>query len=340
MVITGRQAILFAAGLMLGAAAGAWVALAMHSPDAPDRAPSNVAAAQTVAAAPGPTAICPLQPAATAAGRKDGQFEVKSDLSGNTAADIGAFIVIGKEAAASGRPRDAEVAFLMSCRLADKLKGTGSMEAADARYQLGRHYATVALQPGNGANGNELRRRADSLYSDSLKTYVAKYGPAHEKSRFAADGLASLRAPVEQAVASNAPAVSNPPRPQSRPRQQPRPGKVEASPAQPAAPAPLASSRPGPSFDCRKARSVAEKMICADPQLAERDRELGRLHARAKSSAPDALAFRRQNDEEWRRRESSCRDRECLLRWYDERREQLRSDLDEGNEPPQPTAAR
>jgi uncharacterized protein len=81
-------------------------------------------------------------------------------------------------------------------------------------------------------------------------------------------------------------------------------------------------------------------MICSDAELARLDRELGRLHARAKSAAPDAAAFKRQNDQEWRRREATCRDRECLLQWYGERREQLMGELDESREPPSPTAAR
>jgi hypothetical protein len=53
------------------------------------------------------------------AGRKDAQFVLKTDLSGMTAKNIASFIVLGKEAAASGRPRDAEVAFLMSCRVSE-----------------------------------------------------------------------------------------------------------------------------------------------------------------------------------------------------------------------------
>jgi len=93
-----------------------------------------------------------------------------------------------------------------------------------------------------------------------------------------------------------------------------------------AAPSP-AQERVQPSFDCRLARSRVEKMICADPELSRLDRDLGRLHARAKAAAPDPVAFRRQNDAEWRAREQSCRDRECVLAWYAHRREQLLAGL-------------
>ena len=68
-------------------------------------------------------------------------------------------------------------------------------------------------------------------------------------------------------------------------------------------------------------------MICSDAELARLDRELGRVYARAKNVTVDAAAFKRQNNEEWRRRESACRDRECLLGWYAQRRDQLLGDI-------------
>lgn len=88
-------------------------------------------------------------------------------------------------------------------------------------------------------------------------------------------------------------------------------------------PAPERDVRPKPSFDCAKARSFAERTICADAELARLDRDLGRLHVSAKRAADDPAAFRRQNDAEWRRRERTCRDRSCLMRWYADRRQQL-----------------
>jgi hypothetical protein len=78
-----------------------------------------------------------------------------------------------------------------------------------------------------------------------------------------------------------------------------------------------------PSFDCAKARSRAERLICSDPELAQLDRDTGRLHARARSAARDPAAFKRQNDREWKQRETDCGDKACLLAWYAHRREQL-----------------
>lgn len=64
-------------------------------------------------------------------------------------------------------------------------------------------------------------------------------------------------------------------------------------------------------------------MMCADAEVARLDRELGRVYAQAKNAATDGAAFGRQTSEEWRRREATCRDRECLLRWYAYRHDQL-----------------
>jgi len=63
------------------------------------------------------------------------------------------------------------------------------------------------------------------------------------------------------------------------------------------------------------------------------------VYARAKNAAADDAAFRRQNSEEWRRREATCRDRECLLRWYANRHDQLINSMQEQG-PAAPAVAR
>jgi len=78
-----------------------------------------------------------------------------------------------------------------------------------------------------------------------------------------------------------------------------------------------------PSFDCTKARSQAEQLICADPELAALDADLCTLYEKAKTAAPDKAAFARQNRAEWKRREATCSDKQCLLDWYALRRSQL-----------------
>ena len=101
--------------------------------------------------------ICPMQVATTAAKEKDGQSPLKVDLTGLTATEIALFLIIGREAATSGRLRDTETAFLMSCRAADKFKGAASVESADAKFQLGGHYEKVAANAGTGADADANR---------------------------------------------------------------------------------------------------------------------------------------------------------------------------------------
>lgn len=337
--INWRQVAIFASGLLLGGVLAAWAVLELRAPATPAvpiagksvaPAPAAPAAkpAVAMAVAPvGPHAACPAGPAIAAAGAGDGQLRAPAETAGKI--DIAALILRGKEAAASGRLRDAEVSFLSACRAADRIERADA-EPADARYQLGRHYATVLLTGSAAANANraELLKRAELLYADSLQAYRARHGEDHEKTRFAAEGLATLRQSSAQAAPAR-PAAAPPPRPviatapPPPPAAPPRQARVEA-PTTPERQATAARSRGRPSFDCARARSPSERAICSDAELAQLDRDLGRLHARARDSAGDSVAFRRQNDREWRRREATCRgDRECLRRWYDRRRDQL-----------------
>lgn len=85
---------------------------------------------------------------------------------------------------------------------------------------------------------------------------------------------------------------------------------------------------PAPSFNCAKARSKPEHLICSDAELASLDHELGILYSRAKYVAPDKVAFSRENQIEWQRRENTCRDKACLVDWYATRRAQLQKTID------------
>jgi len=85
---------------------------------------------------------------------------------------------------------------------------------------------------------------------------------------------------------------------------------------------PVTSSKP--SFDCSRARSRSEIIICSDAELARLDVELSMLYRQALSLASDKAAFKKTNVDEWKRREATCFDRDCLRAWYVNRREQLR----------------
>ena len=335
--------------LTAAALIGAWMGLGPAFLSLEDRFSPAKGTSGQIALAGLQLNACPSQPAIAAAGEKDGQFPLQTEVSGLTATDIGSFLVIGKQSAAADRPRDAEVAFLMACRVADKIKGTGSVESADARYQLGAHYGALALASARpaGIDQAELLQRAEGLYADSLPAYIAKYGKSSDKSKQAAEGLSAVRLalaqppqnaqpvpdgiPVQASAASSTelviqadevPSASSLP-PASRPQ------LARAVPDMPQSSQGVGTSRgTGPSFDCRRARSNTEKMICSDAELARLDRELGRAYDRARNAAADPAAFRRQGELEWRRRETICQDRGCLLRWYAYRRAQLVSVID------------
>jgi hypothetical protein len=336
---------------------------------------------------------CPLRPLLAAVGPKDGQLFPPMSVAGKTEKDIDALLVAGKEAAAAGLVRDAEVAYLTSCRVADALKGAGSVESANARYQLARHYvaAAEAASTAPAAQRAEVLEKAQAYYEDSLQRFRVQLGDSHEKTRFAAAGLDAARvalkqttqpapgpetvaaarmnaSPVEPAAAKSqphaAPALARAQR-QSAPKEQRQSQaertrlaaaktaggnrKLTAQTAKGqttqvqmpvAASTPQPAESPSPSFDCMKARSYAERTICADSELAHLDRDLGRLYARAKRAADDPAAFRRHSDAEWSRREKTCRDRDCLVRWYAERRQQLTASLSEAATQTDRTASR
>ena len=320
----------------------------------PGKPNTDRSAPQPRALASSQIAACPLQAITAVADKKDGLFPLQAGVAGLVAADIASFIVIGKEAAAAGRTRDAEVAFLMACQVADKLKGIDSVESAQARYELGSHYGWLADDgsPVTAPNRHQLRSRAERLYADSLHLYHFTYGQAREKSAFASQELVTVTVPLQQTLAQGeslqpAPApepmlampaqdtaarTAGPFRPAARSTSKPPLASVArsedrrvgvAKAALPTPQRPSAAKRSQPSFDCAKARSVSEKMICSDAELARLDRELGRMYARAKNATTDRAALQRQQEREWRVREALCRDRVCLLRWYAQRRQQL-----------------
>lgn len=93
------------------------------------------------------------------------------------------------------------------------------------------------------------------------------------------------------------------------------------------------------SFNCAKARSRAEILICADPELSSLDDELALLYAKAKLLAPSPADFKAHSEREWKRRETTCFDAQCVRAWYAQRREQLLSLVNAQPSRPLPTSA-
>jgi uncharacterized protein len=89
----------------------------------------------------------------------------------------------------------------------------------------------------------------------------------------------------------------------------------------------IASNCSAASFDCTKASSISENIICMDPELSQKDDELGYLFTRAKSLVGNDSEFRKNNVDAWRWREANCFDRSCLINWYATRKVYFQSIL-------------
>src|SRR6185369_7578741 len=103
---------------LLGAGLATWAVLKMHKAAAP-QAQVSAPIAKAVAAPVATYAhvACPANAVITAADREDGLARMKGEPT--TQADIDGLILSGKESAAAGRPRDAELIFLAVCKAAD-----------------------------------------------------------------------------------------------------------------------------------------------------------------------------------------------------------------------------
>lgn len=91
------------------------------------------------------------------------------------------------------------------------------------------------------------------------------------------------------------------------------------------------------SFDCAKAKSRAEILICSDSELSSLDDDLAKIYSKAKSLASSPAEFKAQGEREWKKRETTCIDKQCLLAWYSQRRDQLLSVIDAQTSKPPPS---
>jgi len=83
------------------------------------------------------------------------------------------------------------------------------------------------------------------------------------------------------------------------------------------------------SFDCKKAHSTSEKLICSDAELASLDLGLATVFAQAKAVAPDKKAFAASARTTWNWRNANCFNKSCLVTWYNEQRERLTAILNQ-----------
>mgnify|MGYP007010038867 FL=1 len=76
-----------------------------------------------------------------------------------------------------------------------------------------------------------------------------------------------------------------------------------------------AASANAVSWDCTKARSYSEKLICASPDLSKMDDHLAVTYEKAKRATGNSAVFKKFQNENWKRREE-CRSIGCVVDWY------------------------
>jgi uncharacterized protein len=75
----------------------------------------------------------------------------------------------------------------------------------------------------------------------------------------------------------------------------------------------------GASFDCRKAGSEVEKLICADQSLSQLDETLSKIYRKAMRSASDPESLKLEQTKWLREERDRCADKSCLEKVYHNR---------------------
>lgn len=289
-----RKGLLFAGGVLLGVLAGAAGMMSLRGGDGPyTSSPPSTRAMGAPASTAFVTAVagnCDMAPILPNGGDGDGRESLQARPDGGGAGEVASLILSGKEAAAAGRQRDAEIDFLNACRSAAALQDGDPIPLADAMYQLARHYATVAAL--GAAKGKDLFQRAERLYSASLEAYRARYGEGHEKTRFAQEGLITVqqatggKAPAVIAKAAPAPAAPPPavaPEPAASSAMAaasaPAATTAAASPAPAPAPAAVAKAAPAPAAKTPEAKPAPEPKAAREPAPAAESPQASRAPA-------------------------------------------------------------
>jgi hypothetical protein len=276
--------------------------------DRPAPALAPLAPAAPAAQPPGPQApamgqvqsvslagTCPAQALAPAHGAADGRFALEAALASGAGVEPSAYVSVAREAAQHGRLRDAEVALLAACHLAEKASGSHSVQVADLKSQMAQQYAALASAEPAGGTRDGLLQRASTLLSESAITYSAALGREASKTRVAEQRLASLRDPATLQRA--------------RAELQADPGTRVMG----AAPRSAEEARTG----------GASRLISSDPELTQLERDLQRLRAQAGTVTRDPSGLQRRDSQALAQRDAACQDKACLLRWYAQRRSQL-----------------
>ncbi|HEX8573379.1 MAG TPA: hypothetical protein VF759_11575 [Allosphingosinicella sp.] len=107
------------------------------------------------------------------------------------------------------------------------------------------------------------------------------------------------------------------------PVEPPKPVAEKRAAAEPAPPPTRVTARP--SFNCRHARTSTEKMVCASPRLAARDREMASLwYALMADADPATRSHLRRSRDAFLQRRERCGSEGCVGATYASRMAELR----------------
>jgi uncharacterized protein len=74
-----------------------------------------------------------------------------------------------------------------------------------------------------------------------------------------------------------------------------------------------------PSFDCTKASTGQERLICSDRELSKLDVDMASAYANARQKAADVNALKAEQRLWLRNSQKTCSDKDCLVAAYQSR---------------------
>jgi uncharacterized protein len=72
------------------------------------------------------------------------------------------------------------------------------------------------------------------------------------------------------------------------------------------------------TFDCNKASTFVEKVICSDSRLTSMDDQLGRLYKDALAASSNIAALKTEQ-KAWLSSRNQCKDSDCIMKAYTDR---------------------
>ena len=308
------RSMLFAAGGLGGAAL---VLAAYFGWFAPEESPGRLAVQTLPIPAPepqpvalAPTAVqpvassCPAQAIVPVRGAADGRFVLEKVVADSSHTDPQPFLAVAREAAQQGRVRDAEVALLAACRVAEKGAGAQSAPVADVKTEIGEHYVRLAVSERGEAERDTLLRHAAAVLSDTAAVYAAALGKNASKTRMAEQRLAALNDPrqLQQLAMRAAPRVVA-----TAPRGQ--------------------ESLDTRSLGAARSSSLRDRPPLPTEDLSQVDRDLDRLYAQARAVSRDPAGMQQRHAQALAQRNACGGDANCLRQWYAQRKSQLFSEF-------------